>query len=99
MLLGNERPNERMNNDGRRVGLKSPRIEIQQMGSALEVVLITGFDCQFMFSETIRVLHEEGVDVVNASYKVIEGAVFHSIHCQVSYKSNHYLIFHLYICN
>ncbi|KAG4971470.1 hypothetical protein JHK85_037891 [Glycine max] len=82
MLLGNERPNERMNNDGRRVGLKSPRIEIQQMGSALEVVLITGLDSQFMFGETIRVLHEEGVDVVNASYKVIEDAVFHSIHCQ-----------------
>lgn len=99
MLLGIERPNVRMNNGGRTVRLNSPRIEIQQMGSALEVVLITGLDSQFMFGETIRVLHEEGVDVVNASYKVIEDAVFHSIHCQVSYKSNHYLIFHLYICN
>ncbi|KAG4945603.1 hypothetical protein JHK82_041655 [Glycine max] len=88
MLLGIERPNVRMNNGGRTVRLNSPRIEIQQMGSALEVVLITGFDCQFMFSETIRVLHEEGVDVVNASYKVIEGAVFHSIHCQDRESAN-----------
>jgi len=73
-----------MNGGGEISGLKSPRFEIQQTGSALEVVLITGLDSQFMFSETIRVLHEEGVDVVNASYNVIEDAVFHSIHCQVS---------------
>ena len=84
MLLGIERPSVRMNGGGEKVGFKSPRIEIQQMGSALVVVLITGLDSQFMFSETIRVLHEEGVDIVNASYNVIEDAVFHSIHCQVS---------------
>ena len=87
MLLGIiERPNVRMNEGGESLGLKSPRIEIQQMGSALEVVLITGLDSQFMFGETIRVLHEEGVHVVNASYNVIEDEVFHSIHCQVTSK-------------
>ncbi|TKY71709.1 Transcription factor bHLH36 [Spatholobus suberectus] len=86
MLLGIERSNARMN--GGKNGLKSPRIEIQQMGSALEVILITGLDSQFMFSETIRVLHEEGVDVVNASYKVIGDAVFHSIHCQDGESAN-----------
>ncbi|ESW20145.1 hypothetical protein PHAVU_006G184600 [Phaseolus vulgaris] len=89
MLLGIiEGPNVRMNEGGESLGLKSPRIEIQQMGSALEVVLITGLDSQFMFGETIRVLHEEGVHVVNASYNVIEDEVFHSIHCQEEKSAN-----------
>ncbi|XP_058763140.1 transcription factor bHLH162-like isoform X2 [Vicia villosa] len=63
--------------------LKSPKIEIQQIGLTLEVVLITGLNSQFLMNETIRILNEEGVDIVNASYKVNEDTVFHSIHCQV----------------
>lgn len=88
LLVGIERPNGgRMNGGKTNVGSKllSPRIEIQQMGSALDVVVVTGSDSQFMFSETIRVLHEEEVDIVNANYKVTRDAVFHSIHCEVSY--------------
>lgn len=85
-LLGMKRPEDvNMNRSKSIVGLKSPKIEIQQMGLGLEIVLITGLDCQFLFTETIRVLHEEGVDIVNASYKVFEDSVLHSIHCQVSY--------------
>ncbi|TKY59257.1 Transcription factor bHLH36 [Spatholobus suberectus] len=71
------------------MGLKSPQFKIQQMGSALEVVLVTGLaDYQFVFNETIRVLQEEGSDVVNASYTVVENAVFHTIHCQVGESAN-----------
>ncbi|XP_020206198.1 transcription factor bHLH162 isoform X2 [Cajanus cajan] len=70
------------------MGLKSPQFKIQQMGSVLEVVLVTGLDFQFMFNETIRVLQEEGSDVVNASYTVIENEVFHTIHCQVGESAN-----------
>ncbi|KAK7362843.1 hypothetical protein VNO77_04967 [Canavalia gladiata] len=69
-------------NRERVLGLKSPQFKIQQMGSALEVVLITGLNCQFMFNETIRIL-QEGSEIVNASYKVVENAVFHTIHCEV----------------
>ncbi|KAF3451466.1 hypothetical protein FNV43_RR07561 [Rhamnella rubrinervis] len=65
------------------MGVKSPQIEIRQMGLALEIVLITGLDFQFMFNETIRVLHEEGVDIVNASFSVVEDTVFHTIHSQI----------------
>ncbi|KAG4970931.1 hypothetical protein AAZX31_13G162800 [Glycine max] len=69
--------------------LKSPQFKIQQMGSTLEVFLITGLDCQFMFNETVRVLQEEGSDVVNASYTVVENEVFHTIHChQVGESAN-----------
>ena len=83
-LMGVE-TNPNMNQNTRMVkeGLKSPQFEIQQKGSALEVVLITGLDCQFMFNETIRVLYEEGADIVNASYTVVEDTVFHTMHCQV----------------
>ncbi|KAK9276722.1 hypothetical protein L1049_006258 [Liquidambar formosana] len=65
------------------VGLKSPQIEIHEMGSTLEVVLITGLDSQFMFNETIRVLHEEGAEIINASFSVVDDTVFHTIHSKV----------------
>lgn len=65
-------------------GLKSPQIKICETGSALEVVLITGLDCQFMFDESIRVLHEEGADIVNASFSVVKDTIFHTIHSKVS---------------
>ncbi|KAG2410164.1 Transcription factor bHLH162 Basic helix-loop-helix protein [Vigna angularis] len=55
--------------------LKSPQFKIQQMGSVLEVVLVTGLDFHFIFNETIRVLQEEGSDIVNASYTVVEESV------------------------
>jgi len=84
-LLGIQRPNVNMNRN-ENMGLKSAKIKIEQIGLVLEVVLITGLDSQFLFSETLRVLHEEGVDIVNASYKVNEDSVFHSIHCQVNHK-------------
>lgn len=64
-------------------GLRSPQIEIHEMGSALEVVLTTGLDFQFMFVETIRLLHEEGVEIVNASFNVVEDTIFHTIHSKV----------------
>ncbi|KAK9936385.1 hypothetical protein M0R45_013230 [Rubus argutus] len=64
-------------------GLRSPQIEIREMGSALEVVLITGLDCQFMFDESIRVLLEEGADIVNASFTVVGHTIFHTIHSKI----------------
>ncbi|XP_059659041.1 transcription factor bHLH162 [Cornus florida] len=72
------------------VGLRSPQIEIHEMGSALEVVLITGLDCQFMFNEIIRVLHEERAEVVNAGFSVVDDAVFHSIHSKVAESASGY---------
>ncbi|KDP20980.1 hypothetical protein JCGZ_21451 [Jatropha curcas] len=64
--------------------LRSPQIEIHEMGSALEIVLITGLDSQFMFNETIRVLHEEGAEIVNANFSAINDTVFHTIHSKIS---------------
>ncbi|KAM1045799.1 hypothetical protein FF1_036703 [Malus domestica] len=61
----------------------SPLVEIHETGSALEVQMITGLEYQFMFNESIRVLHEEGADVVNAGFSVVEDTVFHTIHSKI----------------
>lgn len=52
-------------------------------GSVIEVILITGSDCQFMFTEVIRVLHEERAEIVRANYSVKDNTVFHIIHSKV----------------
>ncbi|KAI4299390.1 hypothetical protein L6164_032856 [Bauhinia variegata] len=70
-------------NEGKILGIKPPQIEIHHKGSALEVVLITGLDFQFMFNVVVRVLHEEGADIVNASYTVVQDTVLHMIHSKV----------------
>nr|WKE35112.1 basic helix-loop-helix family protein [Rosa persica] len=64
-------------------GLRSPQIEIREMGSVLDVVLITGLDFQFMFEGSIRMLLEEGADIVNASFSVVEDTIFHTIHSKI----------------
>ncbi|KAL2524196.1 BHLH domain-containing protein [Abeliophyllum distichum] len=68
-------------------GLKSPDIEIHVTGSAMEVALVTGLDCQFMFSEIIRMFHEEGAEVVNASFCIQDNTVFHTIHSKLGETS------------
>ncbi|KAK4421220.1 hypothetical protein Salat_2072500 [Sesamum alatum] len=66
-------------------GLKTPNIiNITVSGSALDVVLTTGRDYQFMFARVVRMLHEEGADVVNASFSVVNDTVFHTIHSEVN---------------
>ena len=63
--------------------LRVPHVDVQEMGSALQVVLITGPESQFMFNETIRLLHQEGVEVLNASFSVVDDAIFHTVHSKV----------------
>ncbi|CAN0853048.1 Transcription factor bHLH162 [Linum grandiflorum] len=60
-----------------------PKVEIREMaGSALEVVLVTGLDSHFVFNDAIRVIQEEGGEIVNASFSVAEDQVFHTIHSE-----------------
>ncbi|CAH1415846.1 unnamed protein product [Lactuca virosa] len=60
-----------------------PLIDVRGTGSSLEAILITGVDFQFLFSETIRVIHEEGFDIINATFSIINDTVFHTIHAQI----------------
>ncbi|XP_059664663.1 transcription factor bHLH162-like isoform X1 [Cornus florida] len=57
--------------------LKSPLIEIHQMGPALHVVLISGLSNQFIFYEVIRMVHEEGAEVVNASFSMVGNSILY----------------------
>ncbi|KAK9065347.1 hypothetical protein SSX86_016730 [Deinandra increscens subsp. villosa] len=62
---------------------RPPQIDVHQIGSSLEAILVTGVDFQFLFSETIRVIHEEGFEVVNATFSIINEIVVHTIHAQL----------------
>lgn len=74
-----------------------PQIDVSETGSSLEAILITGVEFQFLFSETIRVIHEEGFNVVNAGFSIFNNTVFHTIHAQVCYPFNFFTIKKLYI--
>ncbi|KAL8468044.1 hypothetical protein ACS0TY_031335 [Phlomoides rotata] len=71
-------------------GIDLPNIDIRVMGSALELVLITGLNCQFMFNEIIRMLHEDGAEVVNASFSVLDNTIFHTIHSKIGESAQDY---------
>ncbi|KAK7290890.1 hypothetical protein RIF29_05656 [Crotalaria pallida] len=64
--------------------LKSPKIEIHEIGSSVEVVLTCGFDNQFIvFSEIIRIIHEENIEVISASCSRIGDYVLHVVHAEI----------------
>ncbi|KAG7962315.1 hypothetical protein I3843_09G060800 [Carya illinoinensis] len=81
-LIGIERPGA-STNSGVTVGLRLPQIEIQAIGFALKVIVITGLDFHFVFKETLRVLNNEGAEIINAGFSVVEDTVFHTIHAKV----------------
>nr|AKN09646.1 basic helix-loop-helix transcription factor [Salvia miltiorrhiza] len=64
-----------------------PNIDFRVSGSALEVVLITGLNCQFMFTRIIHLLHEEAAEVVAATFSVLDNTVFHTIHAKIGDQS------------
>ncbi|XP_031403237.1 transcription factor bHLH167-like isoform X1 [Punica granatum] len=65
------------------VGVKLPVIELREWESGLEVSLISGVDKNFMLYEVISILHEEGAEVVSASFSTIGDKIFHTLHAQV----------------
>ncbi|KAJ8638949.1 hypothetical protein MRB53_015643 [Persea americana] len=82
-LMGMDEINKRMNM-GTAIGLQPTRIEIQDLGSTMVVLLISGLDNQLIFYKSICVLEEEGAEVVNASFYIMDDKVFHTIHCKIS---------------
>lgn len=62
---------------------KSPQIEIREMGSSLQIVLITGLDNQYIFYEANHILHEEQADVLNANFSIAGDSIFHVVHAEV----------------
>ncbi|KAF5190164.1 Transcription factor bhlh [Thalictrum thalictroides] len=63
--------------------IRLPVLELRDMESTLEVVLITSLDKNFMFYQVISILEEEGANVLNANSSTVGDKVFHTIHSQV----------------
>lgn len=63
--------------------LRSPIMEIRDMGSNLQVTLVTGPEDRRIFYDIIGILHEESAEVLSASFSVIGDSVFHVILAQV----------------
>ncbi|XP_050377967.1 transcription factor bHLH162-like [Argentina anserina] len=64
-------------------GSRLPLIKMSELGSSIEVLLISGLNKNFMFYEVITVLQEEGAEVVSANFSTVGNKVFHTIHAQV----------------
>ncbi|KAH7856342.1 hypothetical protein Vadar_000328 [Vaccinium darrowii] len=60
-----------------------PVVELRELGSSLEVNLVTGLKKNFKLCEVISVLDEEGAEVVSANFSTVGDRVFHTIHAQV----------------
>ncbi|CAN6578324.1 unnamed protein product [Malus baccata var. baccata] len=64
-------------------GSRLPVLELRDSGSSIEVMLISGLNKNFMFYEVIRVLEEQGAEVVSANFSTVGNKVFHVVHAQV----------------
>ncbi|KAI6673006.1 hypothetical protein NL676_000912 [Syzygium grande] len=80
-LRGKKRPSSSTNNN-ESAAIISPRIEIRVRDSSLEVILTSGLHDQFIFSEILRMLHEEKVEVLNANFSVVGNSVYHLVHAK-----------------
>ncbi|XP_058776880.1 transcription factor bHLH162-like [Vicia villosa] len=61
---------------------KSPRIEIHENGSSLQVIVTCGVDDKFIFYEILRILHEDHVEVISANSALIGDSVIHVVHAE-----------------
>ncbi|EEF52020.1 DNA binding protein, putative [Ricinus communis] len=69
--------------DATTMGSRLPMIELRDLGSSIEVILISGLKKNFMLYEVITIVEEEGAEVVSASFSTVGDKVFHIIHAQV----------------
>ncbi|WVZ18505.1 hypothetical protein V8G54_005827 [Vigna mungo] len=62
---------------------KLPILELRDLGSGIEVMLVSGLNKTFMLYEVISVLEEEGAEVVTASFSTVGDKLFYVVHAQV----------------
>ncbi|MCD7451229.1 hypothetical protein HAX54_010245 [Datura stramonium] len=61
----------------------TPMVEVRELGSTIEVILICGLQNNFTLQDVIKILEEEGAQVVSANYSTIGDKVVFTIHAQV----------------
>ena len=78
MMMSNQSNNRIFN-----TGSELPLLEIKDLGSGIEVMLISGLNKNFMLYEVISVLEEEGAEVVAANFSTVADKIFYTFHAQV----------------
>ncbi|KAI3983385.1 hypothetical protein MKX01_013452 [Papaver californicum] len=64
--------------------LNLPILQVRDFeGTTLEVVLITGMNKHIMYYQLITLLEEEGAEVINASFAIVNDKIFYTLHSQV----------------
>lgn len=67
--------------------LQAPQIDIQDLGSAVMLVAVSGLDGQHLFYQLVEAVEEEGAKVINAGFAAAVDKIFHTIHAQVCLDS------------
>ncbi|RDX69682.1 Transcription factor bHLH162, partial [Mucuna pruriens] len=62
---------------------QAPKIEIHEMGSSLQIILTCGFDYHFIFSEIIRILHGDNIEVKSFHSSLAGNSMLHIVHAQI----------------
>ncbi|KAL8457749.1 hypothetical protein ACS0TY_035569 [Phlomoides rotata] len=75
------------NNTSKRGHMLLPVVRVRELGSSLEVVLISGLEKKIKVHQVIRLLEEEGTEVVNVSLSNTGDKIFHTLHAQVRTRS------------
>ncbi|KAH6781499.1 hypothetical protein C2S52_001771 [Perilla frutescens var. hirtella] len=65
------------------VGSKSPILTVKELGSDLEVVLISGLIKNFKISQVISIIQQEAAEVLTVNISRIGDNIFHTLHAQV----------------
>lgn len=68
--------------------IKSPMVEVKELDSTLEVILISGLQKTFTLQEVIKIIEEEGAQVVTVNYSTIGDIIYYMIHAQVVHISS-----------
>lgn len=77
---------------GSNINNNMPVLELRDLGSSIEVMLISGVNKNFMLYEVITVLEEEGAEVVSANFSTVGDKIFHTVHAQVT---NSFILFQI----
>ncbi|KAF5476830.1 hypothetical protein F2P56_003525 [Juglans regia] len=58
-----------------------PVVDLRDLGSSIEVILISGLQKNFMYEVTC-ILQEEGAEVVSGSFSTVGEKIFHTVHAK-----------------
>lgn len=80
-LVGRKRSRTCMTTETTSSSSKSPQVEIHEMGPDQDLILINGLNNHFTFYEIIRVIHEEGAEVLHANFSASGNSIF-QLNCE-----------------